>query len=60
MRGYYKQPNTGNYLPCLLPGEEYGKKPTENMYGRIRMLTEIECERYKKDKRNYSFIELWS
>lgn len=45
MRGYYKQPNTGNYLPCLLPGEEYGKKPTENMYGRIRMLTEIECER---------------
>lgn len=45
MRGYYKQPNTGNYLVCLKQDETFGRKPTEEQFKRIRMLTEIECER---------------
>ena len=45
MRGYYKQPNTGNYLVCLKQDETFDRKPTEEQFKRIRMLTEIECER---------------
>lgn len=45
MRGYYKQPNTGNYLVCLKQHENLEGKPIGNQLNRIRMLTEIECER---------------
>lgn len=45
MRGYYKQPNTGNYLVCLEQDEKFEKKPISDQFSRIRMLTEIECER---------------
>ena len=45
LRGYYKRNRTGNYLLCLKPGEAYAGKPTGEQFARIRMLTEIECER---------------
>lgn len=45
MRGYYKQPNTGNYILHLNPGETYGGTLTADQSKRVRMLTEVECER---------------
>lgn len=45
MRGYYKQSNTGNYILCLKPGEQFGGKPGIEQLSHIRMLTEMECER---------------
>lgn len=44
-RNYYKQPNLGNYLINLKPGETFNEQPTEDQKARIRMLTEVECER---------------
>ena len=44
-RNYYKQPNFGNYLINLQPGETFDGQPNEEQKSRIRMLTEVECER---------------
>ena len=44
-RNYYKQPNLGNYLINLKPGETFNGQPTKDQKARIRMLTEVECER---------------
>lgn len=44
-RNYYKQPNLGNYLLCLNKGENYTGTLSDGQWHRIRMLTEVECER---------------
>lgn len=40
-----RQPNMGNYVLCLKPGEAYNGKLTPEQMSQVRMLTEVECER---------------
>lgn len=42
---YAKQPNMGNYIFYKNPGEVFNPDNPADYYGRLRMLTEIECER---------------
>lgn len=44
-QNYYKQPNFGNYILQLEAGETFDGTLTVEQTGRIRMLTETECER---------------
>lgn len=44
-KNYGKQPNMGNYVLCLKPGDVYNGKLTPEQIKGIRMLTEVECER---------------
>lgn len=44
-KNYGKQPNMGNYILSLKPGDVYNGKLTPEQIKGIRMLTEIECER---------------
>lgn len=44
-KNYGKQPNIGNYVLCLNPGDVYNGKLTPDQIKGIRMLTEVECER---------------
>lgn len=44
-KNYGKQPNIGNYVLCLKPGDVYNGKLTPDQIKGIRMLTEVECER---------------
>lgn len=44
-RNYGRQPNIGNYVLCLKPGEAYNGTPTAEQLKHVRMLTEVECER---------------
>ena len=44
-KNYGKQPNMGNYVLCLKPGDVYNGKLTPDQIKGIRMLTEVECER---------------
>lgn len=44
-KNYGKQPNMGNYILSLKPGDVYNGKLTPEQIKGVRMLTEIECER---------------
>lgn len=44
-KNYGKQPNIGNYVLCLKPGDVYNGKLTPDQINGLRMLTEVECER---------------
>lgn len=54
MRGYYRQPNLGNYLLRLNPDEAYNETLTPEQLMNVRMLTEIECERLQGFPDNYT------
>ncbi len=44
-KNYGKQPNIGNYILSLKPGDVYNGKLTSEQIKGLRMLTEVECER---------------
>ena len=44
-KNYGKQPNIGNYILSLKPGDVYNGKLTPEQIKGLRMLTEVECER---------------
>ena len=49
-----RQPNMGNYVLCLKPGEVYNGKLTPEQMSQIRMLTEVECERLQGFPDNFT------
>lgn len=53
-KNYGRQPNMGNYVLCLQPEEVYNRKLTPEQISRIRMLTEVECERLQGFPDNFT------
>lgn len=53
-RNYGRQPNMGNYVLCLKPNEAYNGKLTPEQISKVRMLTEVECERLQGFPDNFT------